>query len=86
MRRFGTKSGLDHHPNDFLSLGIPPPAYLARMQDTFEMRHFLVGLSKAPVFAMLIGLIGCLEGMQVKAPRNRWANAPHRAWFRRSPS
>ena len=48
------------------SLGIPPPAYLARMQDTFEMRHFLVGLSKAPVFAMLIGLIGCLEGMQVK--------------------
>ena len=48
------------------SLGIPPPAYLARIQDTFEMRHLLVGLSKAPVFALLIGLIGCLEGLQVQ--------------------
>ena len=48
------------------SLDIPPQAYLARMQDTFEMRHLLVGLSKAPVFALLIALIGCLEGLQVK--------------------
>ena len=30
------------------------------------MRHFLVGLSKAPVFATLIALIGCLEGLQVQ--------------------
>jgi phospholipid/cholesterol/gamma-HCH transport system permease protein len=48
------------------SLDIPPQAYLARMQDTFELRHMLVGLSKAPVFALLIALIGCLEGLQVK--------------------
>lgn len=48
------------------SLDIPPQAYLARMQDTFQMRHMLVGLSKAPLFALLIGLIGCLEGLQVK--------------------
>ena len=48
------------------SLDIPPPAYLARMQDTFEMRHLLVGLSKAPIFALLIALIGCLEGLQVE--------------------
>lgn len=48
------------------SLDIPPPAYLARMQDTFELRHMLVGLSKAPIFALLIGLIGCLEGLQVE--------------------
>ena len=48
------------------TLDIPPPAYLARMQDTFKMRHMLVGLSKAPVFALLIALIGCLEGLQVK--------------------
>lgn len=48
------------------SLDIPPQAYLARMQDTFEMRHFIVGLSKAPVFAVLIALVGCLEGLQVK--------------------
>ena len=47
-------------------LGIPPQAYFARMEDTIELRHFLVGLSKAPVFAMVIALIGCLEGLQVK--------------------
>ena len=47
-------------------LGIPPQAYFARMQDTIELRHFLVGLAKAPVFAMVIALIGCLEGLQVK--------------------
>lgn len=47
-------------------LGIPPQQYLARMYDTIELRHFLVGMSKAPVFALVIGLIGCLEGLQVK--------------------
>src|SRR6478672_9818605 len=40
------------------SLDIPPQAYLARMQSTIELRHFLVGLSKAPLFALVIGLIG----------------------------
>ncbi|MFT3755777.1 MAG: ABC transporter permease [Pseudoxanthomonas sp.] len=47
-------------------LDIPPRMYLARMHETVELRHFLVGLSKAPVFAMVIGLIGCLEGLLVK--------------------
>src|SRR5690606_40437160 len=47
------------------SLDIPPQAYLARMQDTLQMRHMWIGLSKAPLFALLIGLIGCLEGLQV---------------------
>lgn len=47
-------------------LGIPPQMYLARMHETMEVRHFLVGLSKAPVFAMIIGLIGCLEGLKVE--------------------
>ena len=48
------------------SLDIPPQAYLARLQDTFELRHLLVGLAKAPVFALVIALIGCLEGLQVQ--------------------
>ncbi|KGQ20827.1 ABC transporter permease [Lysobacter dokdonensis DS-58] len=48
------------------SLDIPPQAYLARMEATMEVRHFLVGLSKAPLFALVIGLIGCLEGLQVE--------------------
>ena len=48
------------------NLDIPPQAYLSRMDATMEVRHFLVGLSKAPLFALVIGLIGCLEGLQVE--------------------
>ena len=48
------------------NLHIPPQQYLARMHETMELRHFLVGMSKAPVFAMVIGLIGCLQGLQVQ--------------------
>lgn len=48
------------------SLDIPPQQYLARMQDTMTLRHLWVGLGKAPVFALVISLIGCLEGLQVK--------------------
>ncbi|WP_314106217.1 ABC transporter permease [uncultured Stenotrophomonas sp.] len=47
-------------------LDIPPQMYLARLHDTIEVRHMLVGLSKAPVFAAVIGLIGCLEGLKVE--------------------
>jgi phospholipid/cholesterol/gamma-HCH transport system permease protein len=47
-------------------LDIPPQAYFARMQDTMKLRHFVVGMSKAPFFAIVIALIGCLEGLQVK--------------------
>ena len=48
------------------ALEIPPQAYLSRMEATIEVRHFLVGLAKAPLFAVIIGLIGCLEGLQVQ--------------------
>ena len=48
------------------SLGIPPEAYFARMDATLELRHFLVGMSKAPLFAIIIALVGCLEGLQVE--------------------
>ena len=47
-------------------LDIPPQMYIARMHETMEVRHLLVGLSKAPVFALVIGLIGCLEGLKVE--------------------
>lgn len=47
------------------ALDIPPQMYLGRMQETMEVRHVLVGLCKAPVFAVVIALIGCLEGLKV---------------------
>lgn len=48
------------------NLDIPPQAFLSRLHDTIQLRHFLVGMAKAPVFAVIIALIGCLEGLQVK--------------------
>lgn len=48
------------------NLDIPPQAFMARLHDTIQLRHFVVGMVKAPVFAIVIGLIGCLEGLQVK--------------------
>jgi phospholipid/cholesterol/gamma-HCH transport system permease protein len=31
-----------------------------------SVRHFWVGMSKAPIFAFLIAVVGCLEGMKVE--------------------
>ncbi len=48
-----------------LSLDIPLSLYLTILQDTIDVRHFLVGMAKAPLFAFLIAVIGCLEGFRV---------------------
>ena len=53
------------------NLDIPPQAYFARMEATIEVRHFLVGMAKAPLFALVIALIGCLEGLQVEGTAHR---------------
>ncbi len=47
-----------------LSLDISLAQYLAIVQQV-PVQHFLVGMGKAPVFALLIALIGCLEGFKV---------------------
>ncbi|VXC07143.1 Phospholipid/cholesterol/gamma-HCH transport system permease protein [Pseudomonas sp. 8Z] len=47
------------------ALDIPPVMYLSILQDSVELRHFLVGMLKAPLFAFLIALIGCQEGFKV---------------------
>jgi phospholipid/cholesterol/gamma-HCH transport system permease protein len=48
------------------ALGISAEMFIVRLGETVELRHVLVGLSKAPVFAAVIALVGCLEGFQVK--------------------
>ncbi|UTW09674.1 MlaE family ABC transporter permease [Pseudomonas benzenivorans] len=48
-----------------LTLDITPTMYLAILQEKIAMRHFLVGMAKAPLFAFLIAVIGCLEGFKV---------------------
>ena len=46
-------------------LGIPPAAFVARLQEALPVRHVLVGLFKAPVFALVIAVIGTRMGMTV---------------------
>ncbi|MES2218147.1 MAG: ABC transporter permease [Pseudomonadota bacterium] len=46
-------------------LGIQPYDFLARFRHVVPLKNLLIGLGKAPVFAMLIGSIGCFEGMRV---------------------
>ncbi|KEY60334.1 ABC transporter permease [Serratia sp. DD3] len=48
-----------------LTLDISPTMFLTIMQSSGGFQHFLVGMSKAPVFAFLIAIIGCLEGFKV---------------------
>lgn len=47
-------------------LGISAGDFLHRFQMEIPMRALLIGLGKAPVFALLIGSIGCFQGMKVK--------------------
>lgn len=46
------------------SLGLSPNLFLSILQNDIAVRHLFVGLGKAPVFAVLIALVGCLEGFK----------------------
>lgn len=48
----------------WIELGISPSMFLYRLADT-HVSHAFVGLVKAPVFAVIIGIIGCHAGMNV---------------------
>lgn len=48
-----------------LTLDISPTMFLTIMQNSVGFEHFWVGMIKAPVFAFLIAIIGCLEGFKV---------------------
>ena len=47
-------------------LDIPLPQYLVRVNESIASTTFWVGIIKAPVFAVLIGLAGTYRGMQVR--------------------
>lgn len=48
-----------------LVLDIPPVMFINLVKSDIGVRHFLVGIAKAPIFAFLIAVIGCLEGFKV---------------------
>ncbi len=50
----------------FLSLDISAVQFLEIVKQDVSVRHFWVGMAKAPVMAFLIAVIGCMEGFRVQ--------------------
>jgi phospholipid/cholesterol/gamma-HCH transport system permease protein len=50
-----------------LALDIPFFTFLTRIQEVVPLHDVWVGLVKAPVFGLIVGLAGCYQGMQVKS-------------------
>ncbi|NYS24584.1 MlaE family lipid ABC transporter permease subunit [Rhodobacteraceae bacterium 2376] len=48
-------------------LGISPWMFYVRLTEEISIDHAIVGFSKAPVFAVIIGVIGCHAGMRVES-------------------
>ncbi|MGR3803363.1 ABC transporter permease [Marinibacterium profundimaris] len=50
----------------WIELGISPSMFRIRLIEGTHISHVFVGLVKAPFFALIIGIVGCHAGMQVK--------------------
>lgn len=50
----------------YFQLGINLHVFLRQLEDAVALNTLLVGLVKAPVFAIVISLVGCYEGFQVE--------------------
>jgi phospholipid/cholesterol/gamma-HCH transport system permease protein len=46
--------------------GISPEIFVSRLRDAISLDHFAVGMIKAPFMALMIGIVACAEGLQVK--------------------
>ena len=40
--------------------------FVSRFEEAVAVRHFLIGIMKAPFFAMIISLVGCYQGFQIR--------------------
>lgn len=49
-----------------LIIGVTPLQFTHHFQHAVTLSAFWVGMSKAPLFAILISLVGCFRGLQVK--------------------
>jgi phospholipid/cholesterol/gamma-HCH transport system permease protein len=49
----------------WIDLGISPMMFKTRLIEGTDISHLMVGMIKAPAFALIIGVVGCHAGMQV---------------------
>lgn len=50
----------------WIELNISPTQFFARLLDGTDVSHFLVGMVKAPFFAVIIAVVGAFQGMKVE--------------------
>ncbi len=50
----------------FAVLGLDTSNYLDKLHEAVDFQHFMAGMIKAPFAAIIIGLVGCLEGLKVE--------------------
>ena len=49
-----------------LGYGVPWRVYVERIPQVVSVTTLLLGLAKAPVFAVIIALVGCMQGLRVR--------------------
>jgi len=47
------------------TLDVTYTQFARQLADAMTLKNFMVGMVKAPIFAFLIGMVGCYEGLQV---------------------
>lgn len=50
----------------YLLIDISPAQFASQVREAVSMWTFWVGIIKAPVFAFIIGMVGCFEGLKVQ--------------------
>ncbi|WP_309497493.1 ABC transporter permease [Sulfurovum sp.] len=48
-----------------MQLGISMTQFIDRLYEVLEVKHYLLGMMKGPVFAFIIAAVGCFRGFQV---------------------
>ncbi|MFP5507040.1 MAG: MlaE family lipid ABC transporter permease subunit [Gammaproteobacteria bacterium] len=49
-----------------LQMGLGFTPFLDRLNEAVSLQSFVIGISKAPVFALIIAMIGCFQGFRVQ--------------------
>jgi phospholipid/cholesterol/gamma-HCH transport system permease protein len=47
-------------------LGLDWTSYVDNLHASMQMDHFIAGISKTPFIALIIGIVGCMEGFKVE--------------------
>ncbi|MEO0410937.1 MAG: ABC transporter permease [Pseudomonadota bacterium] len=63
----------------WISLDISPSSFLVQLKDAVSYKDFLVGMFKAPVFAIIIAVSGCFNGLSVTGTAESVGNRTTRA-------